>query len=138
MTQSRDFIVQRSVVEIIEIVSHTIHRHHIQFRLFHPTLYYLPCQHYLRPFAILKEPIPLYLIHLCWHIDCNSWGPSGNWKMPVIPLEEPSTYRTTNISTLSTAVCRGSISNGKHLDPQPAHIAAERAREVQQTTHQLL
>lgn len=52
--------------------------------------YFLPCHHHLRPFAILKEPIPLYLIHPRWYIDRHSCDPTGNWTILLNPLAEPS------------------------------------------------
>ena len=57
--------------------------------------YYLPCHHYLRPFAVLKEPIPLHLIHPRWHIDRNRWDPTGKWQIPINPLDDSPPQAST-------------------------------------------
>ena len=71
----------------------------IQFRLRRGNwvaLYYLPSYlPILFPLStlftilcILKEPIPLSLIHSCWYIDNQSWDPTGHWNSPISPFEE--------------------------------------------------
>ena len=101
--------------------------------------HYLPCQHYLRPFALLQEPIPLHLIHPRWYIDSESWDPTGQWKIPVAPLEESSSSPTTLAAHISDHCGQQKFVDTayqieEYLVQQPAHIAAERSREFQQTT----
>ena len=103
--------------------------------------YHLPCQHYLRPFAILKEPIPLYLIHPRWHIDQQSWDATGNWNMPITPLQEPDNVMTQTSASFDILDHQGQQQSVEaayemeaHLEQQPAHIAAQRAHEFQETT----
>ena len=103
--------------------------------------YYLPCKHYLRPFAILQEPIPLCLVHPRWHIDQYSWDPSGSWKIPIDSLVAvPAVANSSTDLTSQIPDHRGQQPFVKaaygiedYLARQPAHIAAQRAREFEQT-----
>ena len=78
---------------------------------------FLPFYHYLRPFVNLMEPIPLHLIHPRWHIDQNSWDPTGDWQIPIKLLDDSppqaTKYYTVNNSYTrppgTTGICGGSI-----------------------------
>lgn len=103
--------------------------------------YYLPCYHYLRPFAILREPIPLHLIHPRWHIDRNSWDPTGDWQIPINPLNDSSRQGTTIQVTSHIPDHRGqqnfveaAYEMEAYLNQQPAYIAADRAQQFQAAT----
>ena len=114
--------------------------------------FYLPCQHYLWPFAILKEPIPLSLIHPRWYIDNPSWDPTSHWKIPTSPFEELfARPRVPTIVFSGTIAPSGPdllISDHRgeqqfvktaykveqYLAQQPAHISAQIAREFQEAT----
>ena len=81
--------------------------------------------------------MPLHLIHPRWHIDRESWDPTGQWKIPIVPLEEPS---SSTIVPAQIPDHRGhqkfvetAYQIEEYLVQQPAHIAAERSREFQQT-----